>query len=80
MPAPKKPNTQAARAALAAKREDGRRAAILNMQPQDRAALTQIMHDRQAKITDEINTLHDEAERIVKWLAEFGSEPTVDLD
>lgn len=78
MPAPIKPNTEAARAASlasrAAKQAAASRDKILSMSPEDRAMMAGLMRQRLANIPGKIAELQREANGIEQWLQEFAPE------
>lgn len=82
MAAPKNPNTEAARAALAAKRaaaRSAREAAVAVALFGDADAMSlmvDIMRQRRDKITAVLAALYAEQEQVNQWLAEHAPERT----
>jgi hypothetical protein len=74
MAAPKNPNTQAARDALAAKRAAATRDRILGMSPEDRTMLADLMRKRLEAIPGKIAELESEAADLRDWLATYAPE------
>jgi hypothetical protein len=82
MPAPNRPNTENARAALAAKRaaaREAQRAETVAAVLKDGDALSlmiTIMRNRRNKIATDIAALQSEQEQIEQWLAEHDQPPS----
>jgi hypothetical protein len=86
MPAPNRPNTENARAALAAKRaaaREAQRAEMVAAVLKDGDALSlmiTIMRNRRNKIATDIAALQSEQEQIEQWLTEHDQPRALALD